>query len=340
MATDLEATRQLIYATARDYAAGNYNVREISMAKLKASQVAWDVADQCVQIHGGAGYMKRVPRRARDARHPAVPDRRGRRRDHARRHRLELRVLMVRFAGRLALVTGASRGIGEGIARRLAAEGAHVVVLARGLDAAEQVASEIGGEAVSVDIADAAAVHAAVAALGKLDVLVNNAGFDDFDYLTNTTSERWRRLLAVNLEGTFACTQAALPGMQAAGYGRILNIGSEAGRIGSKGNAVYAATKGGIIAFSKSIARENARYGITCNTLAVGPIETPLLDAARALPDVGEKMVQAMKDGTLLGRLGTTDEVAAAAAFLCAEESSFVTGETLGVSGGMGVGSS
>ena len=245
---------------------------------------------------------------------------------------------MRRFEGRRAFVTGGSKGIGEGIARRLAAEGAHVVIAARGIEAAELVASEIGGEAVSVDIADAEAVIAVVKAAGTLDVLVNNAGFDDFDFLTNTTPERWRRLLAVNLEGMFACTQAALPGMQAAGYGRILNIGSEAGRIGSKGNAVYATTKAGIIGFTKSIARENARYGITVNTLAVGPIDTPLTDAARAVPDVGEKMVQAMKDGTLLGRLGTTEEVAAAAAFLCAEESSFVTGETLGVSGGMGIG--
>lgn len=244
---------------------------------------------------------------------------------------------MRRFEGRRALVTGGSKGIGEGIARRLAAEGAEVIILARGLDLAQQVADEIGGHAVEVDIADAERATAVVKDQGTLDVLVNNAGFDDFDYLTNTTPERWRRLLAVNLEGMFACTQAALPAMQEAGYGRILNIGSEAGRIGSKGNAVYATTKGGIIAFSKSIARENARYGITCNTLVVGPIDTPLTEAARQVPDVGEKMVQAMKDGTLLRRLGTTEEVAAAAAFLCAEEASFVTAEALGVSGGMGI---
>jgi 2-hydroxycyclohexanecarboxyl-CoA dehydrogenase len=126
--------------------------------------------------------------------------------------------------------------------------------------------------------------------------------------------------------------------MQERGYGRILNIGSEAGRIGSKGNAVYAATKAGIIGFTKSIARENARYGITVNTLAVGPVDTPLLDKLRATP-LGPKMVAAMEAGTLLGRLGTVEEISAAAAFLCAEEASFVTGETLGASGGMGIGS-
>jgi 2-hydroxycyclohexanecarboxyl-CoA dehydrogenase len=245
---------------------------------------------------------------------------------------------MRRFEGRRALVTGGSKGIGEGIARRLAAEGAYVVIVARGLAEAEQVANEIGGEAAHVDVADVEAVQAIVRSAGTLDVLVNNAGFDDFDYLTNTTPERWRRLLAVNLEGMFACTQAALPAMQEARYGRILNIGSEAGRIGSKGNAVYATTKGGIIAFTKSIARENARYGITANTLAVGPIDTPLTDAARQVPDVGEKMVQAMMDGTLLKRLGTVEEVGAAASFLCSGEASFITGETLGVSGGMGIG--
>ncbi len=244
---------------------------------------------------------------------------------------------MRRFEGARALVTGGSKGIGEGIARRLAAEGAHVTILARGLEEAEKVAAEIGGTAVACDIADAEAAIAAVKGAGTLDVLVNNAGFDDFDYLTNTTPERWRRLLAVNLEGMFACTQAALPAMQEARYGRILNIGSEAGRIGSKGNAVYATTKGGIIAFSKSIARENARYAITCNTLVVGPIDTPLTEAARQVPGVGEKMVQAMKDGTLVRRLGTVEEVAAAAAFLCAPEASFVTAEALGVSGGMGI---
>jgi 2-hydroxycyclohexanecarboxyl-CoA dehydrogenase len=243
-----------------------------------------------------------------------------------------------RFVGRRALVTGGGRGIGEGIARRLAAEGAQVVIASRTLDVAEAVAEEIGAQAVQVDVGDVDAARAVVTAAGPLDVLVNNAGFDDFAYFTDTTPEHWRRLLSVNLEGVFACTQAALPAMQAAGYGRIVNIGSEAGRIGSKGNAVYAATKGALIAFTKSIARENARYGITANTIAVGPIETPLLEKARRTPEVGERMVAAMEAGTLLRRLGTPEEVAVAVAFLASEEASYVTGETLGVSGGMGIG--
>ena len=242
------------------------------------------------------------------------------------------------FAGRRALVTGGGRGIGEGIARRLAAEGAEVIIASRTLDVAEAVAGEIGATAVQVDVSDPLAAEATVAQAGPLDILVNNAGFDDPGFFGDTDPQRWRRLLDTNLLGLFACTHAALPAMQEAGYGRIVNISSEAGRIGSKGNAVYAATKAGMIGFTKSIARENARYAITCNALAVGPIETPLLDKVRAVPDVGEKMVEAMKAGTQLGRLGTTEEVAAAAAFLASEQASYITGESLGVSGGMGLG--
>ncbi|MGH2937919.1 MAG: SDR family NAD(P)-dependent oxidoreductase [Solirubrobacterales bacterium] len=244
-----------------------------------------------------------------------------------------------RFAGRRALVTGGGRGIGAAIARRLAAEGAEVVIASRTLRPAAALAAEIGAEAVEVDVGDVEAAQAAVAGAGDLDILVNNAGFDDsFDFFTDTAPERWRELMAVNLEGMFACAHAALPAMQAAAYGRVLNIGSEAGRIGSYGNAVYAATKGGVVAFTKSLARENARYGITVNALAVGPIETPLLQKVRATPDRGDRMVAAMERMTLMKRLGSAEEVAAAAAFLVSEEASYVTGETLGVSGGMGLG--
>jgi len=126
--------------------------------------------------------------------------------------------------------------------------------------------------------------------------------------------------------------------MQAAQYGRIVNIGSEAGRIGSVGNAVYAATKGAVHAFTKSIARENARYGITCNTVAVGPVETPLLQKARDTPDIGERYVDNMARATLVGRLGAPDEIAAGVAFLAGEEAALVTGEQLGISSGMGIG--
>jgi 2-hydroxycyclohexanecarboxyl-CoA dehydrogenase len=244
---------------------------------------------------------------------------------------------MTRFRGRRALVTGAAHGIGAAVARRLAQEGAEVVIGDVDEAAAQRTAEPIDAHAVRLDVADAAIVDAVLAGIDPVDVLVNNAGTDDFGWFTEMTPERWRRLLAVNLEGVFACTRAVLPAMQRAGYGRIVVVASEAGRIGSKGNAVYAATKGAHIAFVKSLARENARYGITVNAVAPGPIATPLLEANRRLPR-GDRIVEAMIAGTQAGRLGAPEEVAAAIAFLAAEEASYVTGEVLGVSGGMGLG--
>lgn len=245
---------------------------------------------------------------------------------------------MIGLDGRRALVTGGARGIGAAVVRRLAAERAEVVIADVDLAAAEALAAELGGAAVELDVADPGAAQVAIGDAGPLDVLVNNAGTDDFGFFTETTPERWRRLLAINLEGVFACTHAALPAMQRSEYGRIVNIASEAGRIGSKGNAVYAAAKGGVVAFTKSIARENARYRVTANVIAPGPTQTPLLEATRRLGPRGERMIEAMKAGTVLRRLGQPEEVASAVAFLASEEASYVTGETLGVSGGMGLG--
>jgi 2-hydroxycyclohexanecarboxyl-CoA dehydrogenase len=245
---------------------------------------------------------------------------------------------VARLAGQRAVVTGGGRGIGAGIARRLAAEGAHVTVADIDLEPARAVAGEIGGEAVALDVADPDAVRAALGGDRTFEILVNNAGYDQFCWFTEVTPEQWRRMLAVNLEGVFACTQAVLPAMQRARYGRIVTVSSEAGRIGSKGNAVYAATKAAAVGFSKSIARENARFGITANTLVPGPIDTPLLDKVRAQGEIGDRQIAAMIAGTQLARLGSTAEVAAGAAFLASPEAGFVTGETLGVSGGMGLG--
>jgi 2-hydroxycyclohexanecarboxyl-CoA dehydrogenase len=233
---------------------------------------------------------------------------------------------------RRALVTGGARGIGAAIAARLAAGGFDVVVADIDADAAERQAAAIGARSAAFDVADPAAVTTAIAAAGTLDVLVNNAGVDDFGFFTEVTPERWRRVLAVNLEGVLACTHAALPAMQRADYGRIVNVASEAGRIGAKGNAAYAAAKGGVIAFTKSIARENARFGITANAIAPGPIETPLLR------EMDPHAIEVLTATTQLRRLGTPQEVAAAVAFLASEEASYITGETLGVSGGMGLG--
>lgn len=241
-----------------------------------------------------------------------------------------------RLSGKRAFVTAGSTGIGAAIVRRLAAEGAAVVFTALDAVAARPAADACGAKVVPLDVTDLAAAHRTVAEEGPFDILVNNAGMDQHEFFTQTTMEQWRYLLAVNLEAVFATTHAALPSMQAAAYGRLINIASEAGRMGSRGGAVYAAAKGGVIAFTKSIARENGRKGITANVIAPGPVDTPLL--RRGLQVGGEKLLAAMCGATLLNRLGTPEEVAAAVAFLAGAEAAFITGETLGVSGGMGCG--
>jgi 2-hydroxycyclohexanecarboxyl-CoA dehydrogenase len=244
----------------------------------------------------------------------------------------------MRLEGRKALVTGGASGIGAAIARRLAAEGAEVTIGDLNLEGAKGVAGEISGHAVELDVTDLASAKAAVeGAGGKLDILVNNAGTDEFGFFAQTTPEQWQKVLAVNLNGVLNCSFAVLPGMQEAGYGRMVNIASEAGRVGSKGSAVYSAAKGGVIAFTKVMAREGARFSITANAIAPGPIETPLLMAAKEFGEIGEKIIETMKAGTQLGRLGQPEEVAAAVAFLASDDASYVTGETLGVSGGLGM---
>jgi 2-hydroxycyclohexanecarboxyl-CoA dehydrogenase len=243
----------------------------------------------------------------------------------------------MRLEGKKALVTGGASGIGAATCARLAAEGAEVWVGDIDVDGAERVAAEIAGHAISLDVTDIDAARAAVAAAGRLDVLVNNAGTDEFGFFTYTTPEQWQRVIGINLMGVLNCTHAALPAMQEARYGRIVSISSEAGRVGSKGSAAYSAAKGGVIAFTKAIARENGRYGITANAIAPGPIETPLLMGAKEFGEIGEKVIETMRAATQLGRLGQPDEVAAAVAFLASDDASYVSGETLGVSGGLGM---
>jgi len=243
----------------------------------------------------------------------------------------------MRLEGRKALVTGGASGIGAAIAARLAAEGADVVIGDIDEEGAGKVAAEIGAVAAKLDVADPEAAKAVVAEHGPFAILVNNAGTDEFGFFADTDPGQWDRVLAVNLKGVLACTHAVLPGMQQAGYGRIVSISSEAGRVGSKGSAVYSAAKGGVIAFMKVIAREGARFGITANSIAPGPIETPLLMQALEFGEFGEKIVETMKSATQLRRLGKPEEVAAAVAFLASDDASYVTGETLGVSGGLGM---
>jgi 2-hydroxycyclohexanecarboxyl-CoA dehydrogenase len=237
---------------------------------------------------------------------------------------------------RRALVTGGASGIGAAIVRRLAADGVAVVIADVQEAVAQRLAEEVKGLALMLDVTDHARVHALVQQHGPFDILINCAGMDQHAFFTKTSPSDWRAWLAVNLEAVLNTTHAVLPQMLAAGYGRIVNVASEAGRLGSRGGSVYAAAKGGVIAFTRSIARESAGKGVTANVVAPGPIDTPLLQ--QAVAHTGDKLMTAMTSATLMGRLGTPEEVAAAVAFLASAEASFITGEVLGVSGGMGCG--
>src|ERR687888_439686 len=183
----------------------------------------------------------------------------------------------MRLEGRIALVTGGASGIGAATCRRLAAEGARVAVTDMNLDGAREVAGDLEGGAFELNVTSTESIDAALRAveqeLGPVDVLVNNAGYDEFGFFVKTEEPMWDRVLGVNLRGVIAVTHAVLPGMQERRRGRIVNVASEAGRVGSSGSAVYSAAKGGVIGFTKAGAREGARFGVTCNAGGPRPIE-------------------------------------------------------------------
>jgi len=251
---------------------------------------------------------------------------------------------MKRFANKTVAVTGGGGGIGGAIARRFAGEGAKVAVLDLNLDAAKKVAGEIvtgGGlaEAFPCDITDRASVDAAVTAtdaqFGPIDVLVNNAGWDVFRPFVKTEPAQWEKLIAINLTGALNMHHAVLPGMAARKAGRIVNIASDAARVGSSGEAVYAACKGGLVAFSKTIAREHARHGITVNIVCPGPTDTALFAEYKEGAGNPEKLVEAFTRSIPLGRIGKPDDLPGAILFFASDEAAYVTGQVLSVSGGL-----
>lgn len=247
----------------------------------------------------------------------------------------------MRLKDRVAIVTGAGQGIGRAIALKLAEEGAKVGVADLNPATATAVAAEIkaggrGAIALPVDITSLGQVQAMVQkvidAFGTVDILVNNAGWDKIEPFLNNTEETWDKVIAVNFRGPINCFKAVLPHMVERQYGKIVSITSDAGRVGSSGEAVYAGAKGGIIAFSKTIAREMARYKINVNCVAPGPTQTPLFaGVASANPGLAESLQKAIP----FRRLARPEDIAGAVAFLVSDDAAFITGQTLSVSGGL-----
>ena len=251
---------------------------------------------------------------------------------------------MQRFDGKTVIVTGGGGGIGGATCRRFASEGAQVAVFDMNLEAAEKVAADIragGGQAAAFacNITDRAQVDAAVAAaqtqLGPIAVLVNNAGWDVFKPFLKTVPAEWEKLIAINLTGALHMLHAVLPGMVERKYGRIVNVASDAARGGSSGEAVYSACKGGLVALSKTLAREHARQSITVNVVCPGPTDTALLAGVAEGARDPAKLIEAFRSAIPLGRLGQGDDLASAIAFFGSDDAGFVTGQVLSVSGGL-----
>ncbi|EWT07801.1 2-hydroxycyclohexanecarboxyl-CoA dehydrogenase [Intrasporangium chromatireducens Q5-1] len=249
------------------------------------------------------------------------------------------------MSNRVALVTGGAQGIGKGISMALGAAGFRVAVADLNTEAADKTVAEIvgnGGQAIAVgiDITDTASVQSAVTAvteqLGPVEVVVNNAGWDDFMTFLQTDEDFWDKILDINFKGALRVSQAVVPGMVERGWGRVINIGSDAGRVGSSLEAVYSGAKGGIIAFSKTLAREVARKGVTVNTVCPGPTDTPALRKfADASGGDADKVLAGMVGAVPMKRLGRPSDVGAAVAFFASDATEFITGQTLSVSGGL-----
>ena len=248
------------------------------------------------------------------------------------------------LSGEAVIVTGGGGVIGRAICRRFAREGAAIGVFdIDGAAAAETVAAvrEVGAKAWAevVDITDYDAVSAAVAAFeaeaGATEVLVNNAGWDRFANFVDTDPELWDRILGINLRGPINMTHVVVRGMAERGRGRVVTIASDAGRVGSSGEAVYSAAKGGMIALSKTVARELATTGVTLNVVCPGPTDTPILRAFTGEGEQGQKVYDALRRAIPMKRLGEPEDVAGMTVFLASDEAGFITGQVISVSGGL-----
>lgn len=245
---------------------------------------------------------------------------------------------------KVVLITGGAGGIGAALCSRFAEEGAAVAIFDLNGEGAANLADKLragGARAASyaVDISDHAAVTDAVARteaeLGPVDVLVNNAGWDHAARFIDTTPELWQKLIAINLVGPLNLQHAVVKGMVARGRGRIVNIASDAGRVGSSGESVYSACKGGIIAFSKTLARELARKRINVNAVCPGPTDTALFRDFAGEGEGGEKLRNALEKAIPFGRLGQPEDVVGAVCFLASDDAAFITGQVLSASGGL-----
>ena len=248
---------------------------------------------------------------------------------------------ITRLKDQVAIVTGSAQGIGRAIAERLGAEGAKVAIADIQEEAARRTAAEIGTSgnvafAVKLDVTNLDSAAAAVAAveceLGPIAILVNNAGWDKLEPFVESTPETWDRVIAINFRGPINLCKAVVPGMQARGAGKIVSIASDAGRVGSLGEAVYSGCKGGIIAFSKTLAREVARNKINVNVVCPGPTNTALLHGV-----MGDrpKVLEAMQRGIPMRRLGEPQDLAGAVAFFASSDADYITGQVISVSGGL-----
>jgi NAD(P)-dependent dehydrogenase (short-subunit alcohol dehydrogenase family) len=243
---------------------------------------------------------------------------------------------------RTAVVTGAASGIGLGIARHLASDGHAVAMLDLDGEGARKAAEELSEEGLraagyAADVADRGAVEKAYSTvrqdLGPITIVVTSAGIEAFDPMLDITPERWDRIIAVNLTGTFTCVQLALADMLAAGWGRIVTISSSSAQSGAPNMAHYVASKGGVIGLTKAFARELASKGITANTIPPTIVDTPM--ARKGESEGHVPPVETMAKMVPLGRAGTPDDIAAACSFLCSEQASYITGQIVGVNGGM-----